>query len=54
MTAVCDWGSRGDLDVFFGKDIIVDQTVYGSMNMRGGHSSYLFVAIYPFSPGLAT
>jgi hypothetical protein len=51
MTAICDWGWRGDLEVFFGKDIIVDETVSGSVNMRGGYSSYLFVAIYPLSPG---
>jgi hypothetical protein len=51
MTAICDWGSRGELEVFFGRDIIVDETVSGSVNMRGGYSSYLFVAIYPLSPG---
>jgi hypothetical protein len=39
------------MEVFFGKDIIVDETVYGSVKMRGGYSSYLFVAIYPLSPG---
>jgi hypothetical protein len=51
MTAICDWGSRGDLEVFFGQDIIVDETVCGSVNMSGGYSSYLFVAIYLLSPG---
>jgi hypothetical protein len=26
----------------------IDETVFGAVSMRGGHSNYLFVAIYPY------
>jgi hypothetical protein len=47
VTVVPDWALRGDLQVFARMNIIAStKSVSGSVNMRGGYSNHVFVAMY--------
>lgn len=50
MTVMREWASTGDQQVFPGKNIIALTKLSGPVDMRGGYSNHVFVAVYLFPP----